>query len=48
VTVKRRKHRPKPHMPPAPRIDATTERAEQQLFEEAFAQSIWRRGVPLL
>lgn len=33
--------------PPAPRIDATTDLAEQRLFEEAFAEPLWRRPTPL-
>jgi hypothetical protein len=43
----RRPNRPKPHRPPAPRIDATTDRAEQLLFDEAFAEPLWRRPTPL-
>jgi hypothetical protein len=32
---------------PAPRIDATNDRAEAVLFEEAFAEPLWRRPTPL-
>jgi hypothetical protein len=46
--VKRpRRDKMKPQRPPAPRIDATTDRAEQRLFEEAFAEPLWRRSTPL-
>jgi hypothetical protein len=41
----RRKNRVK--RPPAPRIDATNDRAEQLLYDEAFAEPLWRRPTPL-
>jgi hypothetical protein len=33
--------------PKGPRIDATNDRAEALLFEEAFAEPLWRRPTPL-
>ena len=42
----RRPRVPKPHRPPAPRIDAASDRAEQLLFDEAFSEPLWRRAVP--
>lgn len=48
MTLKRpRRDKDNPHRPPAPRIDATTDRAEQSLFEETFAEPLWRRSTPL-
>ena len=38
--------KPRPKQPPAPRIDAVTDIAEQRLFDETFAESLWRRAVP--
>lgn len=42
-----RRDKDKPHRPPAPRIDATTDRAEQSLLEGTFAEPLWRRSTPL-
>lgn len=44
--MKLRRSKPRPHRPPAPRMDATTDIAEAQLFEEAFAEPLWRRATP--
>lgn len=33
--------------PPAPRIDPKGLAAEAELFDEAFAPSLWRRPTPL-
>ena len=46
MTIRFRPGRGRPKRPPAPRIDATTDIAEQRLFEETFAESIWRRAIP--
>jgi hypothetical protein len=43
VKLRRSKH--KPSRPPAPRIDAH-DPAEQQLYEQAFNESLWRRPTP--
>jgi hypothetical protein len=43
-----RRHKRRRPAPPVPRNDVIGDRGEQLLFDEAFAQSIWRRGVPLL
>ena len=40
----RRKQRTKPR---GPRADAINDRAEQMLFDEAFAEPLWRRPTPL-
>jgi hypothetical protein len=45
--VKLRRSKRKPFRPPAPRIDATHDLAEQQLFDESFAEPLWRRPTPL-
>ena len=42
-----RRDRPKPHRPPAPRIDPKGLAAEAELFDEAFALELWRRPAPL-
>ncbi|HSP72364.1 MAG TPA: hypothetical protein VLN26_08345 [Gaiellaceae bacterium] len=42
-----RPDRPVPHRPPAPRIDPQGLAAEAELFDEAFAPSLWRRPTPL-
>ena len=36
----------KPPRPPAPRIDTIDDRAEQQLFDQAFDEALWRRSTP--
>jgi hypothetical protein len=33
--------------PKGPRIDATNDRAEALLYDEAFAEPLWRRPTPL-
>jgi hypothetical protein len=42
-----RRSKRKPFRPPAPRIDATRDVAEAQLFDDAFAEPLWRRPTPL-
>jgi hypothetical protein len=37
----------KAQRPKGPRIDATNDRAEALLFDEAFAEALWRRPTPL-
>jgi hypothetical protein len=44
--VKLRRSRHKPSRPPAPRMDSTHDPAEQQLYEQAFNESLWRRPTP--
>lgn len=42
-----RRDKPTPHRPPAPRIDPKGRAAEAELFDEAFAASLWHRPTPL-
>jgi hypothetical protein len=42
-----RRDKRKPQHPPAPRMDATNDRAEQLLYEQAFNEALWRRPTPL-
>lgn len=36
-----------PRRPPAPRIDAKGIEAEGELWDQAFAPTLWRRPAPL-
>jgi hypothetical protein len=44
--LKLRRSKRTPFRPRAPRIDATRDRAEEQLFDQAFNESLWRRPTP--
>jgi hypothetical protein len=41
------RHTLRPRRPKTPRVDATSDRFEQALYDDAFAEPIWRRPTPL-
>jgi len=41
------RHTLRPRKPTTPRADATGDRCEQALYDDAFAEPLWRRPTPL-